>query len=164
MKSSKRFVTSIGVVALFLGFALMPAKIARVESAGAQGPKKQEDDQEPTPYALKNLRRGQLPELRNEKTEGPEKDDPLSRMRAELESRGRITAAAIQRHVREAKRQRDDNPGRFVQGRDEPNVPIWTSLGPTSDEFIQNAVTLNQIDSGRLKVLISEALTISGAR
>jgi len=154
MKSSKRFVTSIGVVALFLGFALMPAKIARVESAGAQGPKKQEDDQEPTPYALKNLRRGQLPELRNEKTEGPEKDDPLSRMRAEFESRGRITAPAIQRQVREAKRQRDDNPGRFAEDREEPNVPNWKSLGPTSDDFIQNAVTLNQIDSGRLRTIL----------
>jgi photosystem II stability/assembly factor-like uncharacterized protein len=75
-------------------------------------------------------------------------------MRAEFESRGRITAAAIQRQVREAKRQRDENPGRFGEDRDKPNVPNWKSLGPTSDEFIQNAVTLNQIDSGRLRTIL----------
>jgi hypothetical protein len=87
MRSLKRFLISIGVVALFLAFALMPAKITRVESAGAQEPKKQQVDQEPMPHALRNFRRGQSPEGRNEITEGPEKDNPLSRMRAEFESR-----------------------------------------------------------------------------
>jgi len=147
MKSPNRFLISIGAVALFLAFALMPAKITRVQGAGAQEPKKEQDDQEPMPHALRNLRRGQSPD-------GPEKDDPLSRMRAEFESRGRITAPAIQRQVREAKRQRDDYPGRFSQGQGEPNVPSWKSLGPTSDEFIQNSVTLTEIDSGRLRTIL----------
>ncbi len=38
MKSSKRLVISIGVVALFLGFALMPAKITGVQSVRAVSP------------------------------------------------------------------------------------------------------------------------------
>jgi hypothetical protein len=154
MKSPKRFLISIGAVALFFAFALIPAKITKVHGAGAQEPKKEQDDQEPMPHALQNLRRGQSPEVRNEKTEGPDKDDPLSRMRAEFESRGRITAPSIQRHVREAKRQRDDYPARFSQGEGEPNVPSWKSLGPTSDEFIQNSVTLKEIDSGRLRTIL----------
>jgi hypothetical protein len=75
-------------------------------------------------------------------------------MRAEFERRGRITAPSIQRQVREGKRQRDDYPGRFSQGRDEQGVPSWKSLGPTSDEFIQNGVTLREIDSGRLRTIL----------
>ncbi len=54
MKSPNRFLISIGAVALFLAFALMPAKITRVESAGAQEPKKEQDDQEPGPTAAQN--------------------------------------------------------------------------------------------------------------
>src|SRR5262249_43977130 len=33
-------------------------------------------------------------------------------------------------------------------------LPIWKSLGPTSDEFIQNGVTLHEIDSGRLRTIL----------
>jgi len=137
MEKLKKFVTSIGVVALFLGFALMPAKIARVESAGAQGPKKQEDDQEPRRMRSRIFVAGNYPSFETRKPR-TWKDDPLSRMRAEFESRGRITAPAIQRQV------------------PKPNVSATTILDvlqkiaknrmfpmeiscPTSDDFIQNA-------------------------
>ena len=83
MKSPNRLVISIGAVALFLVFALMPAKITRVQSASAQEPQNLQDDQEPKLYALQNLRRGQSPEVRNETVDTTSvivqfKGDPLS--------------------------------------------------------------------------------------
>ena len=154
MKHSKKSTISIAVVTLFVVFALMPGRLARVQSSGSQELQKGQYDQEPTPFGLQDRGRRKSTAGRSVRIEEPEKDDPFSRMRAEFAGRGRITAAAIESQLREAKRQRDDYSGRFAQGQGERNVPKWESLGPTSDEFIQNAVTLNEIDSGRLRTIL----------
>ncbi len=39
-------------------------------------------------------------------------------------------------------------------GRAPDGVPKWRSLGPTNDNFIHNGVTLNAVDSGRVRTIL----------
>ena len=111
-------------------------------------------DGEPVPSPIKRLTRRRVTTIENPETQEAERDDPLARAQAEYQARGPITTPMIQNHMREAKRQRDADPDRFSGAKLEQKIPIWKSLGPTSDEFIQNGVTLHEIDSGRLRTIL----------
>jgi len=151
MKRSLNFIV-FSVVTVFLAIAIVPTELNTARSAKSPQAKVQADG-EPMPSAPKRLHRqeGSVPESA---TGEAEKDDPFVRMQMEFKSRGRITAPALEHHVREAKRQRNAYPQSFSGANVGRDVPTWRSLGPTSDEFIQNAVTLNEIDSGRLRTIL----------
>jgi hypothetical protein len=153
MKRSLKFLILTAVM-LSLAVLLAPTRVAMLQSAGPQS-RIQLPDNEPTPSAQLRNRKLNQPNLQTpEGTIKPEKDDPFSRMLAEFESRGATTAPAIQKHIREARSLREQYPERFTEGRNERNIPNWISLGPTSDDFIQNGVTLHEIDSGRLRTIL----------
>lgn len=153
MKRSLRSVV-LTTVALSLAVVLAPTRMATLQTDSPQS-KTQSPDNEPEPLVLarkrmQNQRTVQTPAGTIE----PEKDDPFARMQAEFESRGRTTTSAIQTHLSEARNLRARYPDRFTEGRNERSTPSWYSLGPTSDEFIQNSVTLDEIDSGRLRTIL----------
>src|ERR1051326_912422 len=152
----KRSLTSLilTTVVLSLTFAMAPTRIALLQTAGPQA-KSQSPDNEPEPSVQRRKR------MQNQRTfpgpdgsVAPEKDDPFARIQAEFESRGSTSTAAIQTHLTETRSQLGQYPERFTNDRNEQNIPSWYSLGPTSDQFIQNRVTLHEIDSGRLRTIL----------
>ena len=153
MKRSFKFLV-IGAVAAFLAFAFVPTKVNTVQSANSPQTNSQQPDGEPMPSAPKRLKRRQASIVENAEKGEVEQDDPLARIQQEYKSRGQISAAAIERHIREAKRQRNDNPQSFAAVNAGRTVPTWRSLGPTSDQFIQNGITLQEVDSGRLRTIL----------
>lgn len=145
---------TIIALAFCLGTLIIPSQNQIVRSANLPQLPGQQVDGEPDPAHPKRLPRRTALTRESTVAGEAEKDDPLARADAEYRARGRITPAMIEKHVREAKRQRDEYPERFSGATQDQKVPVWKSLGPTSDEFIQNRVTLNEIDSGRLRTIL----------
>jgi len=145
---------TIIALALCSGVLVIPNQSRIVKSANLPQDQAVQVDGEPLPSAPKRLQSRRVSAWKSAEAGEPEKDDPLARADAEYRARGRITSPMIQEHLREAKHQRDDYPERFSAAKPDRGVPSWRSLGPTSDEFIQNAVTLREIDSGRLRTIL----------
>lgn len=71
------------------------------------------------------------------------------------------------RLLTEAEKERARYPALFPgnSGRELPAASqrtTWVSLGPASANFIQNGVTLNKVDSGRLRTILPDASDTSG--
>jgi len=143
---------TIVALAFCSGIVVIPSQDLTVMSANLPQSLGQQLDGEPAARPPKRLPRRQASGETAEIGEA-EKDDPLARADAEYRARGRVTPAMIDKHLREARRQRDTYPERF-SAKPDPRVLSWKSLGPTSDEFIQNRVTLHEIDSGRLRTIL----------
>jgi photosystem II stability/assembly factor-like uncharacterized protein len=142
------------LVTVFLTIAILPTRLNPVASANSTEGQTQQPDNEPVPSAPKRLKRKQASIPENGEAGEIESDDPFIRLQAEYKSRGAITPSALKKHSSEAKRQRAEYPTLFSQTKIDRSVPTWRSLGPTSDQFIQNSVTLQQIDSGRLRTIL----------
>lgn len=145
-------VSSVAFILLLL--VVIPTNFNTVQSANEPQNQTHLPDNEPLPSAPKRLRRKQEDNPEQNAGAEVESDDPFTRIQAEYKSRGPITATSIKKHTSEAKRQRAENPTLFGQARIDRTVPTWRSLGPTSDQFIQNGVTLKEIDSGRLRTIL----------
>ena len=111
------------------------------------------------PAAPQNSANSSTQALRAE--HGPEKDDPRARQQWERERFGDPRLYA-ERLLREQERQRALYPAQVPRGRvGEPLLPVapfsgptWTSLGPTNASFETNGITLNVVDSGRLRTIL----------
>src|SRR5579864_527317 len=100
------------------------------------------------------------PRQRSGAERGPERDDPRARQLWERERFGDPRLYA-ERLLREQERQRALYPAQVPRGRvGEPqrvapfSGPSWTSLGPTNASFETNGITLNVVDSGRLRTIL----------
>jgi len=152
----KKTVIIFTIIALALcsGVLVIPSQSRIVKSANLPQIRAQQVGDEPLPSPPKRLQSPRVSTREAAETGEAEKDDPLARADAEYRARGRITSPMIQAHLREAKRQRETYPERFSAAKPDKSVPSWRSLGPASDEFIQNGVTLREIDSGRLRTIL----------
>ncbi len=90
----------------------------------------------------------------------PVADDPRARRAWELEAFGDPSTYA-DRLLREQERQRVLYPSQVPRGRVgqppmplSPSGPVWVSLGPTNASFETNGITLNVVDSGRLRTIL----------
>ena len=86
-------------------------------------------------------------------------DDPLSRLKWLRENWGEPSSNAARHVFKEAELQRQKHPARFSQTQGSsaaaaPAVLNWKSIGPTSANFETNGVTLNVVDSGRVRRIL----------
>lgn len=80
--------------------------------------------------------------------------DPALRSAARAQLFAPYFNETFKRHVMsEVARQQAKYPN-LVPGHASAGAPVWTGVGPTSASYAQNGITLNEVDSGRLRSII----------